>query len=56
MTDAQGRDIRLGERGAPLLLTPGQDALDYRVTPERTRAPLQAGAYSAHVDFRLSYD
>lgn len=56
MTDALGRDVRLGERGAPLLLTPGQTVLDYTVTPERTRAPLEAGAYSAHVDFRLSYD
>lgn len=56
LTDALGRDVRLGERGAPLLLTPGQSVLNYRVMPERTRAPLQAGAYSAHVDFRLSYD
>lgn len=56
MTDALGRDVRLGERGTPMLLTPGQAVLDYIVTPERTRAPLEAGAYSAHVDFRLSYD
>lgn len=56
MKDALGRDIRLGSRGAPLMLAAGQDALDYVVTPERTRAPLQAGAYSAHVDFRLNYD
>jgi len=56
MVDSLGRDIRLGSRGAPLLLAAGQDSLDYIVTPERTRAPLQAGAYSAHVDFRLNYD
>lgn len=56
MEDTLGRDIRLGSRGAPLLLDEGQDRLDYIVTPERTRAPLQAGAYSAHVDFRLNYD
>nr|WP_240043757.1 fimbrial protein [Erwinia persicina] len=56
MADSLGRDIRLGSRGAPLLLAAGQDSLDYIVTPERTRAPLQAGAYSAHVDFRLNYD
>lgn len=56
MKDALGRDIRLGSRGAPLMLAAGQEALDYVVTPERTRAPLQAGAYSAHVDFRLNYD
>lgn len=54
--DAQGRDARLGDRGAPLVLAVGQNTLSYTVTPERTRAPLQAGAYSAHVDFRLSYD
>lgn len=56
MEDKLGRDIRLGSRGAPLMLAPGQDTLDYIVTPERTRAPLQAGIYSAHVDFRLNYD
>lgn len=56
MVDTLGRDIRLGSRGAPLMLAVGQDRLDYIVTPERTRAPLQAGAYSAHVDFRLNYD
>jgi type 1 fimbria pilin len=56
MQDSLGRDIRLGSRGAPLMLAVGQDSLDYVVTPERTRAPLQAGAYSAHVDFRLNYD
>ena len=56
MVDTLGRDIRLGSRGAPLMLAVGQDQLDYIVTPERTRAPLQAGAYSAYVDFRLNYD
>lgn len=56
LRDQQGRDVRLGSRGAPLWLTPGQSTLVYSVTPERTRAPLQAGAYSARVDFRLSYD
>lgn len=56
LRDEQGRDARLGSRGAPLWLTPGQSTLIYSVTPERTRAPLQAGAYSARVDFRLNYD
>lgn len=55
MTDSQGRDIRLGSRGAPLLLTPGQDSLGYTLVVERTQALLQAGAYSAHLDFRLNY-
>lgn len=56
MQDSLGRDVRLGSRGAPLMLAVGQDSLDYFVTPERTRAPLQAGEYSAHIDFRLNYD
>ncbi len=56
MLDAQGRDIRLGSRGAPLVLAAGQDSLTYSLMPERTRAPLRAGAYLAHIDFRLNYD
>ncbi|ASM15415.1 type 1 fimbrial protein [Serratia marcescens] len=56
MTDERGRDIRLGSRGAPLVLALGQNALNYRITPERTRAPLLPGAYAAVVDFQLSYD
>jgi type 1 fimbria pilin len=53
---AQGEDARLGSRGKPLLLTPGQNTLSYTVTPERTPAPLMAGSYRAVVDFHLSYD
>ncbi|AOE99970.1 fimbrial protein [Serratia marcescens] len=56
LRDGRGRDVRLGSRGEPLLLTPGQDALSYSVAPERTAAPLMAGAYRATVDFRLNYD
>ncbi|WP_353052215.1 fimbrial protein [Serratia marcescens] len=56
ITDTQGRDIRLGSRGAPLVLAVGQSALNYTITPERTRAPLQPGAYAAVVGFQLSYD
>lgn len=52
----QGDDVRLGSRGKPLLLTPGQNTLSYSVTPERTPAPLMAGSYRAVVDFHLSYD
>jgi type 1 fimbria pilin len=54
--DRQGRDIRLGDRGAPQFVTPANDELVYTVTPERTRAPLTAGSYRAVVDFRLNYD
>ena len=53
---AQGEDVRLGDRGAPLLLTPGKNSLSYTITPERTAANLVAGSYRAVVDFHLSYD
>lgn len=56
MTDAYGRDIRLGSRGAPLLLNPGQDILTYTLSTERTSAPLRAGAWHAMVNVGLEYD
>ncbi|WP_193161051.1 fimbrial protein [Serratia ureilytica] len=56
LENAQGEDVRLGSRGKPLLLTPGQNTLSYTVTPERTPSPLMAGSYQAVVDFHLSYD
>lgn len=56
MEDGHGQDVRLGSRGEPLLLTPGQNTLTYTVTPERTVASLVAGSYQAVVDFHLSYD
>ncbi|WP_447885647.1 fimbrial protein [Serratia fonticola] len=56
LESAQGDDVRLGSRGKPLLLTPGQNTLSYTVTPERTPATLMAGSYRAVVDFHLSYD
>ncbi|CAI0882831.1 PAP fimbrial minor pilin protein precursor [Serratia entomophila] len=56
LEDGRGRDVRLGSRCEPLLLTPGQNALKYSVAPERTAASLTAGAYRATVDFSLSYD
>ncbi|WP_421105895.1 fimbrial protein [Serratia marcescens] len=56
LEDGQGQDVRLGSRGKPLLLTPGQNTLRYTVTPERTPADLAAGYYQAAVDFHLSYE
>ncbi|MDX7626875.1 fimbrial protein [Enterobacter bugandensis] len=56
LENAQGEDVRLGSRGKPLLLTPGQNALSYTITPERTPAVLMVGSYRAVVDFHLSYD
>lgn len=54
--DSRGQDVRLGSRGEPLFLSPGQSSLLYTVVPERTRAPLVAGPYLANMDFQLNYD
>lgn len=56
LENAQGEDVRLGSRGKPLLLAPGQNTLSYTITPERTPAALMAGSYRAVVNFHLSYD
>ncbi|EPK0251110.1 fimbrial protein [Serratia marcescens] len=56
LEDGRGQDVRLGSRGEPMLLTPGQNALSYTVMPERTAASLVAGSYRATLDFSLSYD
>jgi type 1 fimbria pilin len=56
LLDSEKRDVRLGSRGVPQYLNPYNSELTYYVVPERTRAPLMAGAYRAVVDFQLSYD
>lgn len=56
LRDEGGQDVRLGSRGKPLLLTPGQNSLNYTVRAERTAALLAPGAWRTTVDFRLSYD
>ncbi|WP_422527498.1 fimbrial protein [Serratia fonticola] len=56
LTDAARHDVVPGLSGQPQLLTPGNNELTYYIVPERTGAPLQAGAYLAHVNFRLSYE
>lgn len=56
LLDNEGQDVRLGSRGKPMFLTPGQNSLRYTVTPERTSANLMAGYYQATVNFRLSYE
>lgn len=56
MADRYGQDVRLGGRGKPVLLTPGQDTLTYTIIPERTAAPLRAGAWHALVNIGLEYD
>lgn len=56
LLDPAGQDVRLGSRGRPLLLTPGQNSLRYTVMAERTTGILVAGSYNASIDFRLNYD
>lgn len=56
LTDDSRRNVVPGLAGQPQLLTPGNNVLTYYIAPERTGAPLQAGAYLAHINFRLSYE
>ncbi|UAN48718.1 type 1 fimbrial protein (plasmid) [Serratia sp. JSRIV001] len=56
LSDSAQRDMLLGQLAKPVFLTPGSDVLTYYITPERTGAPLQSGAYFANVNFRLSYE
>ncbi len=56
LLDGERRDVRLGSRGVPQYLTPYNSVLTYYVVPERTSAPLVAGAYRAVVNFGLNYD
>ena len=56
LTDALGRDVRLGSRGEPLFLAYGNDTLTWQVQPTRTRAALSNGAFRATVDFRFIYE
>ncbi|WP_421552739.1 fimbrial protein [Pseudomonas yamanorum] len=56
LTDAQGRDVRLGSKGDPLFLPLGASTQTWNVQPTRTSAPLTSGAFRAVVDFRLHYE
>ncbi|MGX5001279.1 fimbrial protein [Enterobacter hormaechei] len=56
ITDSAGRDIRLGQRGVPHFIVPGNGALLYRVQPERTAQDLSSGEWRATVGFELDYD
>jgi len=53
LTDAQGGKVCLGSQGTPSLLTLGQNTLACIVTPEHTKAPLQAGTSRVPLNFRL---
>lgn len=56
LSDEHRYPIALGEFSAPQLVSPGQNQLTYYVTPVRTAAGLNAGAYSALLQFQLSYE
>lgn len=56
LSDAAHRPITLGQYSAPQLVSPGQNELTYYVTPMRTTAGLNAGAYQALIRFQVSYD
>ncbi|EOZ7472404.1 fimbrial protein [Enterobacter hormaechei] len=56
ITDPQGERLRPGERGEPLLITPGDNLLNYQVALVRTPAALTTGDFSALARFEVSYD
>lgn len=56
ISDAQQRPISLGQYSEPQLVSPGQNQLTYYVTPVRTTAGLNPGAYYALLRFQVSYD
>ncbi|MDD9338902.1 MAG: fimbrial protein [Providencia heimbachae] len=56
LSDAARYPIMLGQFSSPHLISPGQNQLTYYVTPVRTSAGLDAGAYFALIRFQLSYD
>ncbi|MCR1574218.1 fimbrial protein [Klebsiella aerogenes] len=56
LSDEQGRDVRIGSRGIPLQLTPGENQIIFYITPQRTSGELKADAFFAQVSFQLNYD
>lgn len=56
MSDQRKEAITPGVYSAPTLVSPGQNQLTYYITPVRTSAGLDAGAYQAQIQFQLSYD
>ncbi|EKT54412.1 fimbrial protein [Providencia burhodogranariea] len=56
LSNAESHPIILGQYSAPQLISPGQNQLTYYVTPVRTAAGLNAGAYYALLQFQVSYD
>ncbi|MEL4015259.1 fimbrial protein [Dryocola clanedunensis] len=55
LTDDKFSDIRLSTWGRPTFISPGQDTLTFYVAPERTNSRLVGGAFTATVNFQISY-
>ncbi|HAT3652293.1 TPA: type 1 fimbrial protein [Raoultella ornithinolytica] len=56
ISDHRNVPITPGVYRAPTLVSSGQNELTYYITPVRTSAGLDAGAYWAQIQFHLSYD
>ncbi len=56
ITDTQGQILPLTKESNPVLLPLGQTMLTYYVTPVRTAALMQPGAYSALIAFEMLYE
>lgn len=54
--DANGAVVNVRNAVTPLSFAPGQNSLNFTVTPERTNAALGYGLYNAQMDFRLNYE
>jgi len=56
ISDQHKMALTPGIYSSPILVSPGQNQLTYYITPVRTYAGLNAGAYRAQIQFQLSYD
>lgn len=56
LIDPQGRWVRIGERGEPMFVTPGDNELTYIVIPVRTPAPLTTGSFLSVTNVEVNYD
>lgn len=56
LTDSHNHDVRLGSRGVPQLLNPGDNTLSWTVVAERVPGPMIPGTFRAVADFKLNYD
>lgn len=55
LRDSRGQTVKLSRTSDTVLLSPGQNVVTYTLAPERTAAPLKAGAYYALINFSMIY-